>query len=552
MHQPVTEIEDRATQPDTPGASYYGGEPWRWYMDGYRAAEADPPLDAQTALTYSAVWACRRVISQTLASLNWNVFERTPDGRSRRPLEDDVAWMLGMQASPELNAFEFRQCLVNDALNGNGFAEIERTGSGRPVWLHRIDPWRVCLYRDELGRLLYEIRNGGKESTYLRPEDVFHLRGPSPDGLVGYSVIQMFRRSIGLGIATERYGRTFFERGPMPGGVLTVPAALKKDGRDELRDSFQQVYGGSRNAGRVVVLWGDMKFEKADLANDDAQFLQSRNFNLYDICRIYGVPPHKVAQLERATFGNVEHQSIEFIQDCLLPWVRRLEMEADVKLFGRVMMGRRYTRLDLDTLLRGDALVQSQSVRERVNAGLMTPNEGRSYFEMDPRPNGDKLIVQGAMATLDSVVNRPAPPVGPGPAGGAHADQGPGTSARWAAATAPFRLLLARAYAGLFRVEADKARRAANKGKLAEHVADFYGPANADHVAAQIRPVLDGLLLALGRPPAEGAEWAERLATTADVVSARELSEKGAAACEGWPARAEKEAGDAVNTIRGL
>jgi HK97 family phage portal protein len=517
MHQ---DIESRETTPEDPGRSSHN-DGHLYFLDGFRVPQSDPPVDERTALTYTAVWACRRVISQTIACLGWHVFERSEDGRTRKPIEDDVAWMLGMQASPELNAFEWRQVMINDALGGNAFAEIERTGSGRPNWMHRICPSRVTLYRDDLGRLLYEIRNQGADSTYLRPEDVFHLRGPSPDGLVGYSVVQMFRRSIGLGISTERYGRTFFDRGPMPGGVLTAPGTIKKDARDELRESFQKIYGGAENAGRIVVLWGDMKFQAADLANDDAQFLQSRGYNVYDICRIYGVPPHKVAQLERATFSNIEHQSIEFVQDCILPWARRLEVEADIKLYGRINRGRRYTRLNLGTLLRGDTAAQTAAVKDRVSAGLYTINEGREYLDMDPDPQGDVLLVQGAMTTLDRVINPPEPPR-PAPAQTTNGGDTPPERDEDAVADA-FRGLFADAYGRQLKKEAVWAQTADRQGRLRAWSETFYGADLEARVAAAITPVVQALLAASGRGAGRVGELAGRLAADHAAVSLDEL-----------------------------
>lgn len=559
MHQAIEPL-DRETTPETPGRSSYN-EGHLYFMEGYQAPQQDPPIDSRTALSYATVWACKQFISQTIASLGWHVFERSEDRRSRKPIEDDVAWMLGMQASPEMNAFEWRQVMLMDALDGNAFAEIERTNSGRPTWLHRICPSRVTLYRDDLKRLLYEVRNEGADPTYFRPEDIFHLRGPSPDGLVGYSVIQMFRRSIGLGVSTERYQRTFFDRGPMPGGTLTVPSAMKKEARDELRESFQSAYGGSRNAGKVIVLWGDMAFAPATQMNRDAQLQELRDMNAYEVCRIYRVPPHKVGLLARSTNNNIEHQGIEAVQDCVLPWARRLEMEADVKLYGRVTRGRRYTRLNLGTLMRGDSAAQTQSVKEKVNAGLMTPNEGREYLDLDPKEGGDVLLVQGAMTTLDRVINPPEPPAPkPPPGGGGDTEGGDGEQdgateeqEKGGGAAddraAPFRLLLARQFAALLRVEADKARRAANKGKLAEHVAEFYGESNAGHIRDAIRPILEGLCYAVGAPAEEAAAWAERLAKGTDLTSSQQLRLRGVEACEGWLALAEGETAHAVNSI---
>lgn len=554
MHQ-VVEPLDRITIPENPGRSSFPGH--LYFLEGFEVPQSDPPLDHASALSFAALWACKQFISQTIASLGWHVFERSADGRSRKPIEDDIAWMLGMQSSPEINAFEWRQVMVQDALDGNAFAEIERTGSGRPTWLHRICPSRVTLYRDDLGRLLYEVRNQGTDSTYLRPEDMFHLRGPSPDGLVGYSVLQMFRRSIGLGISTERYQRVFFDRGPMPGGTVKVPATLKKDARDELRESFQNAYGGSRNAGKVIVLWGDMEFEPATQLNTDAQLQELRDLSAYDVARIYRVPPHKIGLLDRSTNNNIEHQGIEAVTDCLLPWARRLEMEADIKLYGRVNRGRRYTRLNLNTLLRGDNEAQTSSITQKVNGGLMTPNEGRAYFDLDPLEGGDVLLVQGAMVTLDRVINPPEPPEPEPQPGGGDTNGGEGPPEPSEEDTAnratPFQKMLARTLNSLFRTQAAKARGAASKGRLAEHIAEFYGEPNVAHIADTIQPIIEGLAIALRLPRDEVASWAKGIAIETDRSSVEQLRAKGAAACEVWLERAERQAVQIIQaTIEGL
>ena len=411
-------IEARTTEPEDPHWTWATTGTRDWFVLDRLSAQGLPIQPAAlSSLTYSTVWACVRYISQTIAALSWHVYQRQGEGKERLPLEDNIAWLLGMQASPEMTALDFRQVMLKDALLfGNGYAEIERNGAGKPWWFWRLDPSRVQLMRDDSNRLYYEVRGPeGGPITRLDPAEVFHLRGLGPDGLVGYSVISLARKSIELGQAQEIYGHSFFAKGPTPGGVLEVPGVMKQADREEMRRSFQRTYGGAINAGNVVVLTGGAKFTPLTMSNEDAAFLSSRTFQISEICRWFGVPPHKVSELSHATFSNIEHQSIESVQDCLLPWCRRLEMEADVKLFGTITRGRRYTVLDLGTLLRGDSTAQTETVVRRVQSGLMTLNEGRAYFDLNPVPDGDELLMQGAMVTLDSIVNPPEPPPPPDP-----------------------------------------------------------------------------------------------------------------------------------------
>ncbi len=404
----LLQIEDRLTQAEVPGrgnqadaesayAAWFTGN-LELYQEQYRGV--------YSALTYSAVWACVRWISQTIASLGWGVFEKKSRDRCQiPPSEDPVAWMLDMQANPEVDALNWRQTMLMDALTmGNGYSELEFDGFGRLRNMWRISSDRVCPDRDSSGKLIYEVTNGsGVKNTTLYPEEIFHLRGPSLDGIVGYSVISMANKTIQLGLSAEGFGLSFFRRGPMPGGVLTIPGNISPEAKRQQRESFEQVYGGNKNVGRVVVLTGGNTFAPLTLPNKDAEFIASREFGLEEVCRWYGVPPHKIADLRRSTNNNIEHQAIEGVQDCLFPWCRRFESEADIKLFGRVQRGKRYTRLNLASLLRGDSVAQTASITQKVNAGLMTPNEGREYFDMNPVDEGDDLLVQGAMIPLEQL-----------------------------------------------------------------------------------------------------------------------------------------------------
>ncbi len=408
-------------QPDAPGASWPDSRDWFvQYQMGLREAAGDVVVNTHTALTYSVVWRCVNYIASTIASLCWHVYQESEDGRTKLPIHDNIAWTLEMQANPEMSAFDWRQVMVIDALlGGDGVAEIERNGAGKPLWLWRIDPRRVSLERNKAGRLYYRVTapNGGSDDAFLDPMNVYHLKGPGPDGLVGYSPIAVARRAIELGLQQEQYGVGYFRRGPSPGGFLKAPGMMKEEERRAMGQSFSQRYGGARNAGNIAVLSGGMEFTPFSISNEDAQFLEGRNFQAEEICRLYGCPPHKAGVMTHSTFGNIEHQSIEAVQDCLLPWCRRLETEADVKLFGRVQTGRRRTRLDLRTLLRGDSATQTTTLTSQVNGGLRTVNEGRSELDLNPIEGGDTPLVQGAMVPLLQVTDPPEPepaPAAPG------------------------------------------------------------------------------------------------------------------------------------------
>lgn len=942
IHTGTHTIQDRITSPGEPGTSHDGTKQgalaYAFWSLGYGDQWGEQNLIYESALTYSAVWACVRVISEALSGIGWHAFERRPDNpRFRFPVEDDTAWLLGLQANPETSAFDWRQVMLMHALTwGNGYAEIERTNSGRPLWLWQIHPSRVEVVRDkDSGQLWYEIDNEvGTSKTRLRPENVFHLKGIGPDGLVGWSIIEMARKSIKLGLQEEKFGSDFFGRGVMPGGVLNIPQRLETEQRKELRRDFESLYAGSRNQHRVVVLSGGQTFTPASLPNNDAQFLESRTFQVQEICRWYGVPPHKLADLVRATFclpagslvstpagpkaietiregdlvwslgpnrqmvvsrvtkagctgedeiltirtrnrtlrcnarhrvmvrreclvpwaggrgsyvtfdgvkcrkswreewaeagslregdalvnvvalpdlggdqaptrtatvefmeslglltgdgfftrchrtrrgsgfgishgendaylphyigaienefrqydgpygrknggtcalkakrrdknatvfysslaydeldacgivgtaktkhvpewifglredlrlaylrgyldsdgtvtrqhgqirfvsvnkslleqvrylciscgikvanvyqsniksqfdgygkyehvlysfictdaadnlrigshtpfymerlsarlrvrrrasldqmlpyrrheqaigqalrpsqivsitrsspepvfdltvsgthsfvadglivhnSNIEEQERAFVTDCLLPWARRLESEADIKLFGAKQRGRRFTRLNLDALMRGNSMTQTETVTQKVQSGLMTPDEGREYFDLNPYQDGigNTPIVQGAMMPLERVLEEPEPAPAPKLAQPEPAEP--------AAIRRVFGGLLADAYSRLLRVDIDKAKRAANKGKLAQHVTDWYAtPAATDRVKGALMDAFGALGFALHWPEGS-AERAALAASERHVEKCRRyLTERGAASIDDW------------------
>ena len=531
-------VEARVTEPSDPGHSGDGARQaalaFAYHELGYSDLWGETNLNHDTAMTYTAFWACVRAIVQPLAGVSWNIFERKENNpRFRLPVTDDLSWVLGMQASPEMTAFDFRQVMLKDGLTwGNGYAEIERTNGGRVLWLHRLAPSRVELVRDdEDDQLVYVVDNGpGNKKGYLLPENVFHLKGLGPDGLVGWSVVGLFRRSIQLGLSEENYGSAFFDRGPMPGGILKIPKSMTKEQRNEFRRSFEEVYAGRRNAHKVVVLSDGMEFNPASLPNDDAQFLESRTFQVAEMCRIFGLSPHKLADLSRATFANVEELERAHVTDCLLPWARRLESEADIKLFGRVNRGRKFTRLNLDALQRGNSQTQTDTVTKKVNSAILTVNEGREYFDLNPVEDGDTPLVQGAMVPLKRVLEEPPEPAAPAPAPKEEPD-GDGSAAR-----AAFVPLLAGVYDRLLRVEADKAKRADNKGLLTRHRTEYYGEKTYEQTGAQIAPVLVGFCVAVGHKPDALRAFAYGLANRHNGRSNSELAH-GISAVDRWGIR---------------
>lgn len=386
------------------------------------AAAAGVRVDEDVALTYSAVWACVRVISETIAALPWHLYEK---GRNRREEIDantnTVAWLLHYQANPEMSAMVWRETTLAHALLwGNAYSEIERDGAGRPTWLWLLSPDRVQVVRDAGGETLYKYQPEYGDARAVPARDMLHLRGLGWNGLVGYSVVRMAAESIGLGLGQQRAAASIFGNSVNPSGVLEAEHAVKQEQLEALRDAWRKAYRGPGKAGETIVLPLGLKYKPVTMPLADAQFLESRQFQVDDICRWFRVPPHKVASLGRATWSNIEHQSIEFVTDTLMPWVARLETEANQKLLGRNQQGRLYTRINLQGLLRGDANSRFQAYAIGRQWGWLSANDIRRLEDMDPIPDGDQYLVPVNMTLadrmdeeIDARVEPPEPPAPP-------------------------------------------------------------------------------------------------------------------------------------------
>lgn len=374
---------------------------------------AGMPVNDGTALNHATVWACVRIISETVATLGWHVTKGVPGGDRERDY-GPVDWLLNTQSNDEMSAFSWRElALMQTLLSGNHFSEIVRDVSGRPLALWPLDPYNTYAERDEGGALGYRTFNE-RGSVFLRPRDVFHLHGLSGNGISGLSVLTVARRSIGSGLALDEFGASFYKNGTQLGIVLEHPKTLSDGARERLKKDIQD-RTGSGNAFRALVAEEGLKLQRTNMTMIDAQFLESRKFQVSEICRWFRVPPHKVADLEKATFSNIEHQAIEFVQDTILPWCKRLEQEADLKLFGVARQGIMRTRLNVDTLLRGDAKSRFEAYGLGRQWGYLSVNDIRHLENMNGiGPEGDRYLepanmVEAGAAGAEAVPDAPAP-----------------------------------------------------------------------------------------------------------------------------------------------
>lgn len=262
-------------------------------------------VTAQSAIQLSTVYACIRVISETIASLPLGVYEQDENG-NRKATEHPLYRLLHDEPNSEMTSFVLREVMLAHLLLwGNSYCQIIRSGRNRITGLYPLLPDKMTVDRDKKGTLTYAYTTISGVTVDLSPEDVLHIPGLGFDGVMGYSPIALERNAIGLGIASEEYGSKFFSNGARPSGILTHPNTVKNP--KALRESWNAAYGGSTNASRVAILEEGMEFKPLSIPNNEAQFLETRKFQVDEICRIFRVPPHLVGNLEHATFSNIEH-----------------------------------------------------------------------------------------------------------------------------------------------------------------------------------------------------------------------------------------------------
>ena len=369
-------------------------------------------VNERTAMQTSAVYACVRVISESVASLPLHVYRYNGDGGKEKAIDHPLYRLLHDEPNAEMTAYSFFEvALTHLLLWGNFYAQIIRNGKGEVLGLYPLMPDRMKVDRDENRRLYYEYTVSSddpptnKDATVvLKPEDVLHIPGLSFDGLVGYSPIAMAKQSIGLSIAAEEFGSKFYANSAVPSGILEHPGILKDP--KKVRDSWMSTFGGSANSNKVAVLEEGMKYTPISINPSEAQFLDTRKFQVTEICRIFRVPPHMVADLDKSSFSNIEQQSLEYVQYTLRPWLTRIEQAMFRRLFSEEEKKAYFIKFNVDGLLRGDYQSRMNGYAVGIQNGFMSPNDVRTLEDLDLIPDelgGNKYMCNGNMIDIASV-----------------------------------------------------------------------------------------------------------------------------------------------------
>lgn len=356
-------------------------------------------VSPRSAVQVSAVYACVRVIAETVASLPLHLYMRTDEG-SVRALDHPLYRLLHDEPNGEMTSFIFRETLATHLLLwGNSYSQIIRNGRGEIHALYPLLAENMEVDRDNSGKLFYIYHKEGT-SYVLGPRDVLHIPGLGFDGVVGYSPIALEKNAIGLGIAAEEYGSRFFANNATPSGVLTHPNTVKDP--KALSASWKSAYGGA-GSGRTAILEEGMKFERISMPNNEAQFLETRKFQVSEICRIFRVPPHLIGDLEHATFSNIEHQSISFAQHTIRPWLVRIEQALNRALLSESEKAGLYAEFNMSGLLRGDYKSRMEGYALGRQNGWLSTNDIRELESMNRIPaseGGDLYLVNGNMMPI--------------------------------------------------------------------------------------------------------------------------------------------------------
>ena len=368
-------------------------------------------VNERTSMQMTAVYCCVRILSEAVAGLPLHLYRYTDVGGKEKAADHPLYFLLHDEPNAEMTSFVFRETMMTHLLLwGNSYSQIIRNGKGDVIGLYPLMPDRMSVDRDESGRLYYEYTRSeedaktisGRDMTVrLAPEDVLHIPGLGFDGLVGYSPIAMAKNAIGLAIATEEYGSKFFANGAAPSGVLEHPGVLKDPAK--LRDSWTQTFGGSSNANKVAVLEEGVKYTPISISPNEAQFLETRKFQIDEIARIFRVPPHMLADLEKSSFSNIEQQSLEFVKYTLEPWLVRFEQSAARALLKPEEKSKYFIKFNVDGLLRGDYKSRMDGYAIARQNGWMSANDIRRLEQLDEIPadeGGDLYLVNGNMVPL--------------------------------------------------------------------------------------------------------------------------------------------------------
>jgi len=383
------------------------GSSYSFLFGGTTAGKA---VNERTSMQMTAVYACVRILSEAVAGLPLHLYTYGKNNSKEKAIDHPLYYLLHNEPNPEMTSFAFRETLMTHILLwGNAYAQIIRNGKGEILALYPLMPERMQVNRDRNGTLYYQYTKQDGDTNTLKgttiildSSEVLHIPGLGFDGIVGYSPIAMAKNAIGMAIACEEFGAAFFANGAAPSGILEHPGTLKDPKR--VRETWQGQFGGSSNSGKVAVLEEGMKYIPISISPEQAQFLETRKFQVNEIARIFRVPPHMVGDLEKSSFSNIEQQSLEFVKYTLDPWVIRWEQSLSRILFNKDEKKKYFIKFNVEGLLRGDYQSRMGGYATARQNGWMSTNDIRQLENLNKisdEDGGNLYLVNGSMLPLN-------------------------------------------------------------------------------------------------------------------------------------------------------
>ena len=361
---------------------------------------AGTQITPDKAMTFSAVWAAIRLLSESVSTLPLNVFRTKPNG-DKQLVENELSYLLRFQPNGYQNKIVFIEQIMMDLLtNGNSYIKIVRNRLGRPIELLPFKYQNIETYVMD-NKVYYTDDDSGET---IDSENMLHFKLiTGSDGITGLSPIDQCRAAIGWYGDLEEYGRTFFKNGAKLSGILKTDRALSEQAIDRLRNSFNNNYSQLSGSNQTAVLEEGLSFQPVSISADQAQFLASRQFSVEEVARIFGLPPHLLRDLSKSSFNNIEMQSQEFVSYTLMPFLSKIEMEMGLKLFRKYNVGKEYVKFNVNGLLRGNVKDRADYYKTAITNGWMSINEVRKFEEMNMIDSGSKHFMQMNMTTIEKI-----------------------------------------------------------------------------------------------------------------------------------------------------
>lgn len=382
-----------------------------WWKEQFPAAFSSGGVDItpMSSLGASAVYSATKVIMGTISSLPFNVY-KSVDGGQELAYSHDQYYLLKAEPNPLYTSYIFRGSLIMYYLLwGNGYAEIRRNEYDRPLSYHIIPSWLVTpeLSSDGLS-VRYQIEgDGDQEKRYIDGHNMIHLSDMNLDGVTGMSRISLARDSIAMYISGTRMGKDFYENGTHIGGWLEFQKKLKDEDKKSLSDTWSKVNGGLGNTGNTAILDQGTKYvpHKLTMPFSDMEYVESQKFQVADIARIFNLPPHKIGDLSKSSFSNIEQEQISYVENCIMPIAILLEQEFNRKIFRPKEKGRMFVKLEIKGLLRGDIQSRMEFYRSMWDRGIFSANDIRGLEDMNRIENGDNRFVPLNFTTVENAIN---------------------------------------------------------------------------------------------------------------------------------------------------